>query len=91
MSLIYVMVGLLLGFVDSTHGMGFGVTSSTVLITFGITPAIASASVHAAETVVDLFSAAIHRKLGNVDNEIWLRMAVPGVLSTVLGASVLSR
>jgi len=91
MSLIYVMVGLLLGFVDSTHGMGFGVTSSTALITFGITPAIASASVHAAEAVVDLFSAAIHRKLGNVDNEIWLRMAVPGVLSTVLGASVLSR
>jgi uncharacterized membrane protein YfcA len=90
MSLVYVLVGLICGFVDSTLGMGFGVTSSTILITFGITPAVASASVHAAEAVVDLFSAAIHHKLGNVDKEIWLRMAVPGVLSAVLGASVLS-
>jgi len=90
MSLVYVLVGLICGFVDSTLGMGFGVTSSTVLITFGIAPAVASASVHAAEAVVDLFSAVIHHKLGNVDKEIWLRMAVPGVLSAVLGASVLS-
>jgi len=90
MSLVYVLVGLICGFVDSTLGMGFGVTSATVLITFGITPAVASASVHAAEAVVDLFSAVIHHKLGNVDREIWLRMAVPGVISAVLGASVLS-
>jgi len=50
----YILVGLACGFVDSALGMGFGVTSATILVTFGVNPAIASASVHAAEAVIDI-------------------------------------
>lgn len=70
--------------------MGFGVTSATLLVTFGVTPAIASASVHAAEAVVDIVSAVIHHRMGNVDWKLVWTMAVPGVISAVIGASVLS-
>ena len=70
--------------------MGFGVTSATLLVTFGVTPAIASASVHAAEAVVDISSAVVHHRLGNVDWKLVTKMAIPGVISAVLGASLLS-
>ncbi len=35
--------------VDGSLGMGYGLTSSTLLMAIGLTPAIASASVHLAE------------------------------------------
>lgn len=88
--LVYILVGLVCGFVDSALGMGFGVTSATLLVTFGVTPAIASASVHAAEAVVDISSAIVHHRLGNVDWKLVTRMAIPGIISAVLGASLLS-
>ncbi len=84
------MVGLFCGFVDSALGMGFGVTSATILVTFGVNPAIASASVHAAEAVVDIISAIVHHKMGNVDWKICKSILVPGVISAVLGALLLS-
>ena len=84
------MAGLLCGFVDSCLGMGFGVTSASVLITFGVAPAVASASVHAAEAVVDLVSGASHYRLGNVDMRLGMRMMIPGLVAAVLGALFLS-
>jgi len=88
--LVYILVGLFCGFIDSALGMGFGVTSATILITYGVNPAIASASVHAAEAVVDIVSAIVHHKLGNVDWKICSRILIPGVVSAVIGALLLS-
>ena len=53
----FIFTGLFCGFIDGCLGMGFGVTSASVLVTFGVAPAVASASIHTAETVVDVFSA----------------------------------
>ena len=88
--LAYILVGIICGFIDSSLGMGYGVTSSTILITYGIAPAVASASVHAAESIIDLLSAIVHHRLGNVDRSLVWKIAVPGVVAAVLGASVLS-
>ena len=89
--MVYILVGLFCGFVDSALGMGFGVTSATLLVTFGVNPAIASASVHAAEAVVDIGSAILHHKMGNVDWKICKNIMIPGIISAVLGAILLSR
>lgn len=40
------LIGFLAQIIDGTLGMGYGVTSSTLLISLGIPPAIASAGVH---------------------------------------------
>jgi len=88
--LTYILVGLVCGFVDSALGMGFGVTSTTILVTCGITPAVASASVHTAEAIVDILSAIVHHRLGNVDWKLVWKMAIPGIISAVIGASILS-
>lgn len=80
------LAGLSCGFVDASLGMGYGVTSATVLVTFGIAPAIASASVHTSEMVVDSVSALSHHKLRNVEFT-WLKpLLLWGVLGAVLGA-----
>ena len=88
--LAFILAGLFCGFVDSALGMGFGVTSASVLITFGVAPAIASASVHMAETVVDFVSAASHYKLGNVDFKISKHILFPGIVASALGAIFVS-
>ena len=86
----FILAGLFCGFVDSCLGMGYGVTSASVLITFGVVPAIASASVHTSECVVDIISAITHYRLKNVDFKISLHMVAPGIIAAVLGAIFLS-
>ena len=64
----------------------YGVTSATVLVTFGIAPAVASASIHTSEMVVDSVSALSHHKLRNVEFR-WLKpLLFCGVLGAALGA-----
>ncbi len=80
------IAGLICGFIDSGLGMGYGVTSATVLVTLGIAPAIASASVHTSEMIVDSVSALSHHKLGNVEFK-WIKsLLLSGVLGAVFGA-----
>ena len=47
--LLIALAGFGAQFVDGSLGMGYGVTSSTLLIAIGLAPAAASASVHLAE------------------------------------------
>lgn len=45
----FIVVGFFAQLVDGALGMAYGLTSTTFLLSLGLTPAIASASVHAAE------------------------------------------
>lgn len=83
------IVGLLAQLVDGSLGMGFGVTSSTLLIAAGIAPATASASIHLAEVGTTLLSGAAHHRLGNVDWRVVGILALPGGLGAFLGAHFL--
>lgn len=88
--LAFIVAGLFCGFIDACLGMGFGVTSTSVLVTFGVVPAVASASVHTAEAAVDIVSAISHWKLGNVDFRLSRHLLIPGIVASVLGAVFLS-
>lgn len=83
------VVGLMAQLVDGSLGMGFGVTSSTLLIAAGIAPATASASIHLAEVGTTLLSGAAHHRLGNVDWRIVGVLAVPGGVGAFFGAHFL--
>lgn len=76
--------------VDGTLGMGFGVTSATVLLALGVAPATASAATHAAKLPTTLISGLSHWRVGNVDRGVFLRVAVPGAIGGFLGAVVLT-
>jgi uncharacterized membrane protein YfcA len=70
--------------------MGYGVTSTTFLLTLGHAPALASASVHLAEIGTSAVSGVSHWKLGNVNTRVLLMIGVPGGVGAFLGAVVLS-
>ena len=89
------LIGILLAgfaaqFIDGTLGMGYGVSSTSLLVAIGLAPAIASASVHTAEIATTLVSGIAHHQLGNVKRDLVLSLAIPGVIGGVLGAYFLS-
>jgi uncharacterized membrane protein YfcA len=85
-----ILAGFAAQFIDGTLGMGYGVSSTSLLVAIGLAPAIASASVHTAEIVTTLISGIAHHRLGNVKRELVISLAVPGVIGGVLGAYFLS-
>jgi len=88
--IILAVVGLAAQLVDGSLGMGYGVTSSTLLVLAGLTPAAASASVHFSELGTNLVSGLAHWKLRNVDWRVVARIAGPGAVGAFVGATVLS-
>lgn len=86
----FALAGGLAQLVDGTLGMGFGVTSATVLLALGIAPATASAATHAAKLPTTLVSGLSHWRAGNIDNAVLFRVAVPGAIGGFLGAVVLT-
>src|SRR3990172_3168054 len=88
--LLYVLVGFVAQMIDGALGMAYGVSSNTFLLSLGIPPAAASASVHMAEVVTTGISGISHWRLGNVDWKLVRRLLVPGVIGGVVGAYVLT-
>lgn len=76
--------------VDGTLGMGYGITSSTILLLIGLSPAAASASVHIAKIGTGASSGLAHHRFGNVDWKVVRRIALPGGVGAFVGATVLS-
>jgi uncharacterized membrane protein YfcA len=76
--------------VDGALGMGYGVTSTTLLLLAGLSPAAASASVHMAKIGTALASGYAHWRFGNVDGKLVLRLGLPGAVGALLGALLLS-
>ena len=70
--------------------MAFGVISSTLLISVGVPPAAASASVHIVEAFTTGLSGISHSLMRNVDWKMLARLAIPGVIGGVCGAYLLA-
>ena len=88
--LLFLMVGVLAQAVDGALGMAYGVISSSVLLALGVPPAMASASVHAAEVFTTAASATSHVAHRNVDWRLFRPLVIAGIIGGVLGAYVLA-
>jgi len=86
----FIIVGFLAQLIDGALGMAYGVSSNTFLLSIGVPPAVASASVHAAEVVTTGVSGLSHWRLGNLDKFLFKRLVIPGVLGGVIGAYLLT-
>jgi uncharacterized membrane protein YfcA len=76
--------------VDGALGMGFGVVTSTMLLTLGASAAAASAAVHMAEIATTLASGSSHWFRDNIDKNMLKKLAIPGGIGAFLGANFLS-
>ena len=88
--IFFAIAGSIAQLIDGSLGMGFGLTSSTLLLTLGASAAVASAAVHAAEIGTTLASGASHWQAKNIDKQVLIRLAVPGGIGAFLGATFLS-
>ncbi len=88
--LLFVLVGFAAQMIDGALGMAYGVSSNSFLLSLGVPPAAASASVHMAEVVTTGISGFSHWKLGNVDMKLVRRLLAPGVIGGLLGAYILT-
>ena len=87
---LFVVVGFAAQMVDGAVGMAYGVSATSVMLSFGIPPATASASVHAAEVFTTGISGFSHWRFGNVQWSVVWRLAIPGMVGGALGAYVLT-
>jgi len=88
--ILFGLAGFIAQLVDGAIGMGYGLTSSSILLALGVTPAIASASIHLAEIATTAASGTSHYRLGNVDTRLVRHMIVPGAIGAFSGACFLS-
>jgi uncharacterized membrane protein YfcA len=84
--LLLVAVGFAAQLVDGAVGMAYGLSATTVLLSLGVPPATASASVHTAEIFTTAASGAAHWRFGNVDRRLLWRLALPGMAGGAAGA-----
>ena len=87
---VLALIGLAAQLVDGSLGMAYGVTSTTLLLAMGLSPVMASATVHLAELGTSLASGIAHHRFGNVDWKVAGWLALPGALGALLGAWALS-
>jgi len=84
------LAGFCAALVDGALGMGFGPTSSSILLGTGLAPATVSATVNLAKVATGIAAAISHWRFRNIDHRLVLQLAVPGVVGAVLGVTVLS-
>lgn len=88
--LLFAAVGFAAQIVDGALGMAFGVISSTLLLSMGTPPAVASASVHAAKVFTGTASGLSHLAHGNVRWSLFWPLAIGGVIGGVAGGVLLT-
>jgi uncharacterized membrane protein YfcA len=88
--LLFAVAGFAASLVDGALGMGFGPTSSSILLASGLAPQAVSASVNVAKVVTGLAAGLAHWRFRNLDRTLVFRLAVPGCLGALLGVLVLS-
>ena len=87
----FIAIGFAAQLIDGALGMAFGVISTTLLVSLGVQPKVASASVHAVETFTTGVSGISHVLHKNVDWKLFARIVIPGMIGGILGAYVLTR
>ncbi len=87
--LIMLAAGFIAQLVDGALGMGYGVTSATILLSAGVNPAAISGSIHTAEMFASGASGYSHYKFGNVNKKLFKTLLIPGVIGAIVGAVLL--
>lgn len=85
----FVLGGFIAQMIDGSLGMAYGVSATTFLLSFGISPAASSASVHTAEIFTSGVSGLTHLRFQNVNKKLFKSLLVPGMLGAVAGAYIL--
>ena len=84
------LAGFCASLVDGALGMGFGPTSSSILLTTGLSPAAVATTVNLAKVATGFSAAAANWRFRNVDHRLVRKLAVPGCLGALVGVTILA-
>jgi uncharacterized protein len=84
------LAGFLASLVDGALGMGFGPTSSTILLGTGLSPAATSTTVNLAKVATGAVAGYSHWRFRNIDHKLVLKLAIPGAIGALIGVTVLN-
>jgi uncharacterized membrane protein YfcA len=87
---IVAVAGFAASLVDGALGMGFGPTSSSILLNTGLSPAGVSTTVNLAKVATGIAAAISHWRFRNIDHRLVLQLAIPGCVGALIGVTVLS-
>ena len=88
--LVVFLAGFAASTVDGALGMGFGPTSSSILLGTGMSPAGVSTTVNLAKVATGITAAIAHWRFENINRQLVWRLAVPGSFGALLGVTVLA-
>jgi uncharacterized membrane protein YfcA len=88
--ILFALAGFCASFVDGALGMGFGPTSSSILLGSGLSPTGVSTSVNLVKVATGVAAAVSHWRFGNIDRKLVLGLALPGMVGALVGATLLS-
>ncbi|WP_433834958.1 sulfite exporter TauE/SafE family protein [Flavobacterium anhuiense] len=88
--LVFFAIGVFAQLVDGTLGMGYGATSTSFLLAYGVPPVVSSTAVHVSEMFTTGASALSHHRFGNINKKLVKHLLIPGVLGSIIGAYLLS-
>ena len=88
--LIVFLAGFAASMVDGALGMGFGPTSSSILLGTGMSSAAVSTTVNLAKVATGLTAAISHWRFGNIDRRLVRSLVIPGSIGALIGVTVLA-
>ncbi|MCC6601122.1 MAG: sulfite exporter TauE/SafE family protein [Crocinitomicaceae bacterium] len=89
----YFFAGILAQMIDGALGMAYGVSVTTFLLSLGIpgiTPAVASASMHASEIFTTGASSLVYMRYKNINKKLFRSLLIPGIAGAILGSVTIS-
>jgi siroheme synthase-like protein len=86
----YIGIGFVAQMIDGAFGMAYGPTVTSFLMAFGISPAVASATLHTSEVFASGTAALVYNRHRNINAKLFKNLAVAGVLGAICGAALLS-
>jgi len=87
---LFILAGFFAQLIDGALGMAYGVSCTTLLLSLGIPPKLASASVHTSEIFTTGVSGLSHIRFNNLDKKLFYKIVFTGVFGAGLGAYLLS-
>ena len=84
------IIGIIAQTIDGAIGMAYGVTATTFLLSQGVSPAIASSSIHISEIFTTGASGLSHWRLNNIDKKLFLNLIFPGIVGGLIGVLILT-
>jgi uncharacterized membrane protein YfcA len=84
------VIGVIAQTIDGSIGMAYGVTATTFLLSQGVSPAVASSSIHISEIFTTAASGLSHWRLNNINKKLFLNLVFPGVAGGLIGVLILT-